>query len=418
MSNVQGESRGGGAAASHHHQQQHHHLNAMHRYMFRTAGATNGDDAGPHETGKVDGDDSSLSSMMNGIGGREGGGFQKMRKYSHSSLRRKAKTVSMAFFAAVVAVSIGVVLITLTLSVLVRPLHLTGGCAGIHQGESVDISSRHESIGVMYICWGGGCDADLVCASVTSLRRAGGWQGKVYVVTDDPERLDAHRETYCFGNDVVQKGYGPLYQTVRAPEAEHQMLMKDWKRRMFELLPDELATTIYVDADNFVVACFESFLMRFVYRDAAGAGGAGPAYDFKEGQDDGRIFMLPDNVCLGCNVYNGGFMVVNKGTRSSACLDAWLEETAKGDHKMYKKDQVALDAILSRPNNACTDAIVEIPSREELYMDYLLLPALFRLFTTHRNPTMQHFTSGIRKSWIWPHIVRSAEAQINAITEF
>ena len=130
---------------------------------------------------------------------------------------------------------------------------------------------------------------------------------------------------------------------------------------------------------------------------------------------DGKIFMLPDNVCLGCNVFNGGFMAVNKGAESQACLAEWLAETARGNSKMYKKDQVALDEVLGRDGNACSDAIVELPRGEELYMDYLLLPAVFRGLTTHRTPTLQHFTSGIRRSWMWKFLLRSAKDQLEEL---
>ena len=347
--------------------------------------------------------------------------------------RRKSKRLSAAFvIGGAVVISIALGSFTLFMSTLTWPLQLGSTCSSGAETRDRNQLARDGGVGVMYICWGSGCDAELICTSVTSLRRAGGWQGKVFVLTDQFDMIERSKAR-CFGSADSEALPGEmLFNTVRAPEAAHQMLMKDWKRRMFELLPVELSTAIYIDADNFVVGCFEDFLMRHVLVHTRKEKTTEAAVAMTEtdtmatqqqeeekktgdAETDGKIFMLPDNVCLGCNVFNGGFMAVNRGAASQACLAEWLSETAKGDHKMYKKDQVALDEVLGRDGNACSGTIVELPHGEELYMDYLLLPAVFRGLTTHRNPTLQHFTTGIRRSWMWKFLISAAKDQLENV---
>ena len=318
----------------------------------------------------------------------------------------------------------------------------TSSSSVIQQQQSVPLNE--ERIGVMYICWSKGCDLRMLCASVTSLRRAGGWQGQVFVLTDNVQQVDESRLS-CFGEENRDRdATNRLYQTVQAPEAGHQMLMKDWKRQMFDLLPGNLSTAIYVDVDNFVVGCFEDFLLhhmftheyfrdqipvisegstngdaavsRVVLDDSLGTTNeSDTSVTPRDKQREGKIYMLPDNVCIGCNAFNGGFMVVKKGSLSNACLQEWLEETAKDDHRMYVKDQVALDNVLKRNDNSCIHGIEKIPYREELYMDAMIIPSIIRLYSTHRTPTLQHFTSGIRRSWIWNHIIASIERQLKSL---
>lgn len=284
------------------------------------------------------------------------------------------RKVAWFWFAVALFLSAVMTLLFLAYSIIVWPLVVPRGvCPAL--GKEVD------NVGVMYICWGPGCDTQLVCGSVKSLRHLASWDGRVFVLTDRVK-------------DVEGACRGLQTEVLQAPTVSKSMMMKDWKRKMLDFLPSEVEIAVYVDADNFPVRCFGSFVARHT------------------AETDAPIRMFPDNKCIGCNTYNGGFMIVKRTEGARKCLQEWLDETSKDDYTAYKKDQVALDNVLKKPGNACREGIQQLPGKDVVYMDSLLLPASVRLATTARHPSFQHFTTGIRKTKYWGTLWESLQWQL------
>ena len=64
-----------------------------------------------------------------------------------------------------------------------------GGAAGGHDsGAAAGEGTSGAVDGVVYTCWGEGCDVPLLCTSLLLLRPAG-YYGPVYVVTDDAREV-------------------------------------------------------------------------------------------------------------------------------------------------------------------------------------------------------------------------------------
>ena len=68
--------------------------------------------------------------------------------------------------------------------------------------------------------------------------------------------------------------------------------MKNMKRNLLSILPGPPTAALYIDADVIPVGCVRGFL------DAIAAGPEGAP----------ELAFFRDNYCLGCNVYNGGFV--------------------------------------------------------------------------------------------------------------
>jgi hypothetical protein len=75
-------------------------------------------------------------------------------------------------------------------------------------------------------------------------------------------------------------------------QVKQQMHMKNMKRNLLSILPGPPTAALYIDADVIPVGCVRSFL------DAIAAGPEGAP----------ELAFFRDNYCLGCNVYNGGFV--------------------------------------------------------------------------------------------------------------
>ena len=110
---------------------------------------------------------------------------------------------------------------------------------------SVFVPTHHNKLveAVVLIAGGAMARSPLVDLSVQSIRRVGGFEGDIYVLTDHPE---------CFSSTIKMYGIRPI----RVPEADMATIVKikTIKAKLFSYLPDSLHHILYMDVDVVVAA--------------------------------------------------------------------------------------------------------------------------------------------------------------------
>mmetsp|Transcript_13047 Transcript_13047/g.36599 ORF Transcript_13047/g.36599 Transcript_13047/m.36599 type:complete len:365 (+) Transcript_13047:1688-2782(+) len=322
---------------------------------------------------------SASASAFDG-GSRYGSGYYKNAKGAQhgdkgSSLQRKLKDRELqTFVIGLTLLSTTCLLMSMRSQLKVQPLRLASDqCEPVTQ-ERLD--------GMVYICNGAGCDYSFLCHSINLLRFESNWQGPIYVISD---RQDFISEAACENNRAK-------YEVIVAPETPTMMHMKNFKRQLFDLVPNNATRLIYIDADILPVGCLHDFLANENPKD---------------------IGMFLDSWCKGCNKFLGGFVYMTNTEATRRCLQEWIDESSSDDFKRYKKDQDAMDSILAK-GSVCNEAIHTLSSSYiETFDDNMILP----LFGVIRGkaPTFQHFSHGIRGLPIWPRIKRNIEGQIEHV---
>lgn len=87
----------------------------------------------------------------------------------------------------------------------------------------------------------------LVDYSVTSIRKLGRWTGDIYVLTDAPS---------CFDELVSQHDVKTLY----IPSVRDIIKIKLMKTTLMDMLPREVGSALYIDADIIVTRSLDIFL--------------------------------------------------------------------------------------------------------------------------------------------------------------
>mmetsp|Transcript_12572 Transcript_12572/g.24068 ORF Transcript_12572/g.24068 Transcript_12572/m.24068 type:complete len:325 (+) Transcript_12572:169-1143(+) len=269
--------------------------------------------------------------------------------------------------------------------VMHHPLHLRPCPRSISCSSSEPTSSAAPAPAapldaISYICTGKGCNLKLLCTSATALRRAAGWEGPLYVITDQ--------------GDAATAACNAQLTPVPVPQVTHQMHMKNMKRNLLSILPGSPAAALYIDADVVPVGCLQTFL-----EEMARAPGGAPDLAF-----------FHDNFCLGCNTFNGGFVYQRDTPAARQCLADWDEESSSNNFTKYVKDQDALDQVLR--NKMCTN-IRALPWSATTFVDSALWPAWIRMSIT--TPYFLHFTTGVRLGSSWDTMQSAMDSQISAL---
>jgi len=223
----------------------------------------------------------------------------------------------------------------------------------------------------------GKCDFDLLCVSIRSLRLSGGWRGPIYVFTDDPVTM----QDRCIADFTPIQVEGDMsYQEIQ-----------QIKRNMFEMLPNKPKTVMYVDTDIVAVQCLSNMEALF---------------------SDFLLRVFPDNICLDCNVYNGGTILMHDTPDTRQCLKDWTDELKVDNYQKYEKEQPALDYILTQ--GKC-EIIDPLPREQHIFMSVdILSPGIVpRIQLLFSNPIFAHFTHGIRGTSKWPRILHDIISQLD-----
>jgi len=207
-------------------------------------------------------------------------------------------------------------------------------------------------------------------------QRGGGWHGLVFVLTDRPA---------CF----QQAADLHFTQVIEVPSQTSAIKIKAIKTEIFSYLPKDIETVMYLDSDVVVTQPLDNFLS-----DLALAEHSWTAQHFGKHWE---MAMFPDReshtfgVCLKCNEWHTGVMIMKRGP-SNSCLKAWGQEL---NSKTYGRDQHAFEQV--RASGACKD-ILSLPAGHLLFMKDLLSVAVLpnlRTFAHYTRAAVLNGTDGI-----------------------
>jgi hypothetical protein len=226
-------------------------------------------------------------------------------------------------------------------------------------------NSRRESPvdAVVYIAMKSAAKSTLVDYSVTSLRKVGGWKGKVFLLTDQPS---------CFDNLLAtQSGV----EVVQVPSVSSIMEIKSLKAKVFEHIPASIESVLYIDVDIVVAKSMESFFNELHVQ-------IGSRKDIDMGAFlDAKGHFI--GWCSGCEKWHTGVLLMFRQS-GSKCLESWGSTILSS---RFETDQESLDD--AENTGACPKMLPFASSNLLFAKDYLAMA-----FTS--GSTFWHVTAGAR----------------------
>lgn len=216
--------------------------------------------------------------------------------------------------------------------------------------ESVDVMSSAKVVdAVVYIAMGKIAHNSLVDYSIASVRKIGEWEGDIYVITD---------QELCFSKAIEKYNIKPIV----IPPMNTIINIKSLKTTMFEHLPSNVQTALYIDIDILVAKSLRAFLRDLSLQ----------IYDRKRSMEHAmkksgknstlnevvaQVGMFPDakghyvGYCAGCEKWHTGVIWYTRPIDSNPqdptrqCLRSWKEVLLSGK---YETDQQSMDDAEAR----------------------------------------------------------------------
>lgn len=201
----------------------------------------------------------------------------------------------------------------------------------------------------VYISIGAMAKETMTDYSIATLRTLGGWKGDIYILTDNPS---------CFSSTI--KAYDVKPVKVPASMSKNIMEIKSLKARMYEFLPIEVTSVMYLDVDIVLQKPVGHFLMD-----------VGNSLKKMRGTFD--IGAFPDaqghyfGFCSGCEKWHTGVLFMRRYNGQS-CLKDWGKLITSGE---FDTDQESLDAAESR--GMCKHTLTLAPSYLLFAKDYVAM---------------------------------------------
>lgn len=233
--------------------------------------------------------------------------------------------------------------------------------------------------GLVFVVMGESIAANPVLRwSVHSAVEVGGWQGKVYIVTDQTE--ETIRAT-LFLIESHPRGLQPENLVV-IQEANTEVPLSSYQAKLVKSnlmahLPSHLENVLYIDSDIQIGLPLNPFLQTVQ-----------ETWDQSPGMtmglfEDGKAFTA--GFCHECELWNSGVMSLRRG-KSEECMEQWNKNLAQ----FAGNDQTALDRVVA--NGHC-QGIRTLP-REHVRM----MKDVFVVLGMIGNRTFNHYTGIIRAS--------------------
>lgn len=203
----------------------------------------------------------------------------------------------------------------------------------------------------VYIAMGGMAKESLAEYSIATLRNVGGWRGKIFVLTDNPS---------CFTQAI--KAFDVIPQKVPSAMDKNVMAIKSLKARIYEFLPIEITSVIYLDVDIMVQRPVAHFLMDI-----------GHSLSKMNDGKDFDIGAFPDaqghylGFCSGCEKWHTGVLFTRRHN-GSGCLKEWSRIIMSGK---FDTDQESLDE--AEASGACKNTLTMPPSYLLFAKDYIAM---------------------------------------------
>ena len=192
-------------------------------------------------------------------------------------------------------------------------------------------TSEHGVQSIVFIAMGKLAKESIVDGAIASLREVGKWDGMIHVITD--------RES-CFVS--ARRDRNAVILTTEPVDSI--VKIKSMKARLFEFLPREIKSILYMDVDILVTKNLNLFL--YDLRQQALARSSPP--DFGMFLDSGGHFF---GVCSGCDKWHTGIIWMQRDV-GVECMQAWENILLSGK---YETDQESIDE--AERSNYCPNAL-------------------------------------------------------------
>ena len=201
----------------------------------------------------------------------------------------------------------------------------------------------------VYISIGAMAKETMTDYSIATLRTLGAWKGDIYILTDNPS---------CFSSSIKTYDVKPV--VVPRSMSKNIMEIKALKARVYEFLPIEVTSVMYLDVDIVVQKPVGHFLVN-VGNSLKKLGGLFDLGAFPDAQ--GHYFGF----CSGCEKWHTGVLFLRRYDGQS-CLKEWGKLITSGE---FDTDQESLDAAESR--RMCEHMLTLAPSYLLFAKDYVAM---------------------------------------------
>jgi hypothetical protein len=257
----------------------------------------------------------------------------------------------------------------------------------------------HDVDALVFVALGPKAISPAFTWSVNSAVEVGGWNGPVYVVTDDPEAaqkvFEDNEERIGLLPDnlhIVQPmESSDLHVNLQPATDEVTYKARLTKCQLLRILPNELQHVLYIDADVMIGKPLRPLLSEL-------------SVLWNDPDQRMEMALFPDckaftaGFCLDCDTWNTGVMSLRRES-SDSCMDKWCE--ALTEHA--GSDQAALDRVISQ--GFCQD-IRSMDHKSHLRM----MKDVFVLMGLVPEKTFNHFTQLFRPrklalvhQWFYSH---------------
>lgn len=174
-----------------------------------------------------------------------------------------------------------------------------------------------------YSGWEGNAKANggtgMLRLSIESLRKVGQYKGEIYVITDMEQVLDTLERQY--GATLIH--FGGLGR-LDAAKGHYFNAVCDLKTKVFEFVPDTVATVLYLDSDIVVTTTLRPFLEEMQ-----------GVFDGKRGAKVPSMALFENNAPCGEGFpcWHAGILYMTR-ERSLPCLKAWHEYHSSYDYPL------------------------------------------------------------------------------------
>ena len=185
-------------------------------------------------------------------------------------------------------------------------------------------SSKYNVNSIVLIAMGDLAENSIVDSSIGSIRVLGKWNGQIHILTDRPE---------CF-NWVVSKHDVVV---VRVPAVESIIHIKAMKSSLFEYLPQDITSILYIDVDILVTRSLNLFLSDLYNQLDQWTSAKSSVPDFGMFLDARGHFF---GFCSGCEKWHTGIIWLHRKDANGPCMTGWRDILLSGK---YDTDQESID---------------------------------------------------------------------------
>ena len=244
---------------------------------------------------------------------------------------------------------------------------------------------QHDVDALVFVSLGPKAISPAFTWSVRSAIESGGWEGPVYIITDDP--TSTRKVFESSSSDYAHFSSSEKIRIIEPQESLIGFRSEDMlasvtrkarltKCQLLKILPNDLRHVLYIDADIVVGGSMIPFLLGLdgLWREHKSTM---PMALFQ----DCKAFTA--GFSTDCDTWNTGVMSLRRGS-SESCMDEWCETLIEQEGS----DQAALDAVIAQGSCQGIQALDQSHLR--------MMKDVFVLLGFIESKTFNHFTQLFR----------------------